>query len=204
MDPLDYTCLLPVSITELHFQYNHLKTLNKYAFYRLKNLKYLNLAYNQISAISEQAFVYLTGLRELNLRNNYLKHIPSRIFYTLNVLDHLDLSSQKTHLERIDNFAFDRQSNLNAISSIDLSNNHISQIETRAFCSTTKEYFVNIKEINLRENNLKSINSCNMQQLANGYLEGFRVLIKTSKASRNITNQHHLLVCDCDLTRASK
>jgi len=196
-------CLLPMSILELHLQYNNIKIVDKNAFFQLTNLKYLNLAFNQISQISETSFIYLTSLEELNLRNNYLKHIPSRIFYTLNHLDLLDLSSQKTRLEEIDDYAFDRRVNY-TISSIDLSNNHINKIQPRAFCTTSYGFYAAIKEINLQENNLRHIDSCNMQQLSNGYKEGFKVLIKTSRALRNLTNQHHLLTCDCELTKASK
>jgi len=169
----------------------------------LTNLKYLNLAFNQISQISETSFYYLTSLEELNLRNNYLKHIPSRIFYTLNCLDHLDLSSQKIRLEEIDDYAFNRQVNY-TISTIDLSNNHINKIKSRAFCTTSFGFYVAVREINLQENNLRHIDPCNMQQLYNGNKENYKVLVKTSRASKNYTNHHHLLTCDCELSKAAK
>ena len=199
-----YECLLPTSLVELHLQHNKLQTINKNSFHRLKNLKYLNLAFNHISEISEESFKYLINLRELNLRNNHLKHIPSKIFYTLVNLNYLDLSSQKARLEKINNYAFDRISNKNTISFIDLTNNYIKSIDNLAFCSLNKNHHVNIKRIDLQENNLKKINSCVMRQLANGYPKGEgKVAVSTSKFYNNFTN-HNLLICNCELMQASR
>ena len=167
-------------------------------------MKYLNLAFNQISEIAEASFLHLTELTELNLRNNYLKHIPSRIFYTLVRLDHLDLSSQKTRLQKIDNYAFDRRAGEQAISLLDLSNNHINEISDRAFCTSNANYHTNIKVLDLQENNLQNVKACVMRQLAIGYLEGHRVLLKASKSIGNSSSSHHLLSCDCELTQTNR
>ena len=187
--------LLPQSLIELHLQSNKLRQINKNSFKRLVNLKYLNLAFNQIAEISELSFVHLRELTELNLRNNHLKHIPSRIFYSLVRLDRLDLSSQKARLELINDYAFDRASNEHAIGLVDLSNNHIFKIESQAFCSSSGNFHVSIKEIDLRENDLKQFDYCVMRQLVNSTR---KPVVKTSLAFNELyTND--LVECDCHL-----
>lgn len=114
------------------------------------------------------------------------------------------MSSQKTRLEQIDNYAFDRRSGDTPISLLDLSNNHISEISDRAFCTSHVNYHANIKVLDLQENNLQNLKSCVMRQLSIGYVEGYKVLLKTSKSLNNNTNTHHLLRCDCELTQANR
>ena len=119
--------LLPASISDLNLENNQLKHIKPSTFAGLHNLKYLNLENNQIMQIDEQSFTHLTNLKNVNLGKNYLKHIPSSNLVTLVNLDRLDLSAQNSMLKEIEDYAFDRSANTQAIRRIDLSKNKIGK-----------------------------------------------------------------------------
>lgn len=168
----------------LSFHTFTLKHLVIERFSELHQLKYLNLEGNEISQISEHSFDSLRNLVRLNLNRNFLKHVPSKLFFKLVHLDHIELRAQQAKLNRIDDFAFDRQSNHKPIRLVDLSHNHISVISYKAFCSRLvpphhhlhgkphhKKPYANIKEIDLRHNLLNQLHACSLRQLAKGYRE---------------------------------
>jgi len=215
--------LLPTSLVELNLRSNRLKQINDNTFENLEMLKLLNLASNQISALAENAFNHLTNLVWIDLRQNNLKHIPSRIFYSLVNLEYLDLSSQL--IEKIDDYAFDRKSNSKVVQKIDLSNNRISRISNRAFCSkNSRVNYVNLKEIDLSNSQLTLVNSCVLRQLAKGYNDvqsvksaqrtrvNPRVVFRATTINATLINHEDetlkhkvkLLECNCELTRSNR
>ena len=118
VDQDTYKPLLPRSLVDLNLEFNEIKYISDNYFENLFNLKHLNLANNQISAIAESAFINLVNLIDINLSKNSLKHIPSKIIYTLINLEYLDLSSQSQLIKLIDDYAFDRESNIKSIKKI--------------------------------------------------------------------------------------
>jgi Leucine-rich repeat (LRR) protein len=159
--------LLPSTTVEFSIENNRLTQINDNTFDNAKNIKYLNLASNQISSISKNAFINLRNLRSLNLRKNHLKEIPTHIFFNAKYLERLDLSSQNQVLTSIDDYAFDRHSNFQAIRKIDLSNNRIEKISSKAFCSRNKSFpHINIREIDLAVNAITKLNACVLRQLS--------------------------------------
>ena len=196
--------LLPISLIYLNLENNHIKQINDYSFANINNLEELNLGSNKISAFAESSFINLKNLRVLILRKNNLMHLPSRIFYTLVNLEELDFSSQNKNVKKIEDYAFDRISNLKPINRIDLSNNFISIIENRAFCS--KNYlrpYANVKELDLMFNPLKNLNSCILRQLHKGYTTN-RPLLKTTSTQSGLNEKTILVDCDCEVTRSNK
>lgn len=137
-------------------------------------------------------------------------------------LEHLDLSSQTQQLKEISDYAFDRQSNRKPIRKIVLSNNNISKIDNRAFCSkyNNKKPYVNVREIDLSFNLLTRINSCILRQLAKGFSDPMQNSSKTKHFTKVLFKTHSLLgtnlnrlenekqqvliECNCEITRANK
>lgn len=200
--------LLPSTLVDLKLENNKIQEITERTFANLKSLKYLNLGSNQIASISERAFAHMTKLTSLILKKNNIKHIPSRLVYSLINLDRLDLSSQNQFLKSVDDFAFDRQSNHHSIRKIDLSNNRISTIGSRAFCSRNQSHpYANIKEIDLAANPLQSLNACVMRQLAKGYTTQHHVTHARTKVSFKSTGSHlpdsPAIKCDCEITKAA-
>ena len=164
--------LLPKSLKYLQMSNNRLKYITRKTFQNLVNLKYLYLSSNQISRIDSDAFTHLTRLSALYLSRNYIKQIPSRAFYSLVNLQRLDLAAQNQILNKVDDYAFDRESNAVAIKKIDLSKNRIAILSNRAFCSRSKVHpYANVKEIDLTANQLGSISACIFRQMSKGYAE---------------------------------
>jgi hypothetical protein len=207
--------LLPSSIVDLHADHNRIKHLSANTLSNLQNLKYLNLEANQISSIEQDAFTYLTQLTQIHLAKNFLKIIPQNVFFTLIELQRLDLSSQNQALKQIDDYAFDRRANSREITKIDLSNNGITMIGNKAFCSRNRSHsYINIKEIDLAQNPLlRSINSCILNQLAKGFSEfhGSSNLLLTNQqpkvsfkpapsfeAAQTVSMQ-----CDCEIAKSA-
>jgi Leucine-rich repeat (LRR) protein len=171
-DPESNEYLLPSNLIELNLEQNRIKQLSDSWFTHMQKLKYLNLENNEISQLSEASFTSVKNLRTLNLNRNNLKHIPSKLFYMLNNLEFLGLSGQKERLERVEQFAFDRESNQNMIHRIDLSNNQIGEVDSRAFCVRNNKYrpFVNVKEFDLSFNSdLNRLDACVLRQLGKGF-----------------------------------
>ena len=195
--------LLPTSLTYLDLEHNQIKQINDYSFANMNNLEVLNLGSNKIAAFAESSFLNLKNLQVLILRQNNLMHIPSRIFYTLVNLEDLDFSGQNKHVKKIEDYAFDRVSNLKPIKRIDLSGNYISIIENRAFCS--KNYlrpYASVKELDLAFNPLKNINSCILRQLHKGYTN--RPLLKMTSEKSGLNEKTIMIECDCEVTRSNK
>lgn len=117
--------LLPPSIVDLNLASNRIESLSNDSFTNLANLKYLNLDDNQISFIESGAFRSASRLVVLNLARNSLRNIPSRALLNLGFLERIDLSSQKTQLKSIHDYAFDRFDNEFTSIRIDLSRNKI-------------------------------------------------------------------------------
>lgn len=166
----------------------------------------------------------------INLSRNNLKHIPSEIIYTLDSLELLDLSSQAHPIRRIEDFAFDRESHKRPIKRIALHNNSIAVIARRAFCARSNggggggnkpvPRYANIKELDLTENALTSVDACVLRQLARGYSEPIytsklklyaRVLFGGSAdelpleyGDEAARKPKRLVECSCELTRANK
>lgn len=199
--------LLPSTLVDLKLENNKIQEITERTFANLKSLKYLNLGSNQISSISERAFAHMTKLTSLILKKNNIKHIPGRLVYSLINLDRLDLSAQNQFLKSVDDYAFDRQSNHHSIRKIDLSNNRITSIGSRAFCSRNQSHpYANIKEIDLAANPLQSLNACVMRQLAKGYTT-HHVTHARTKVSFKSTGSHlpdsPAIKCDCEITKAA-
>jgi hypothetical protein len=195
--------LLPASVVYLDLEDNQIKQINDYSFTSMHKLEELNLGSNKIAAFAESSFANLKNLRVLILRQNNLMHIPSRIFYPLVNLEELDFSRQNKYVKKIEDYAFDRVSNLKPIRRVDLSRNYISIIENRAFCS--KNYlrpYASIKELDLYLNPLKNLNSCIMRQLYKGYNN--RALLKTTSSQFGLNEKAVLVECDCEVTRSNK
>lgn len=196
--------LLPSSLIELNLNENRINHLTENSFANLKSLKYLSLESNLINSISDDAFSQSILLSSINLCKNYLNQIP-KSFYMLSHLQRLDLSSQNQILRQIDNYAFDRKSSSQSIRRIDLSNNRISKIEEKAFCSRNRSHpFINVKEIDLAANPLSNLNACLARQLATGLKDPSqlkaKLSFKTNQASQIVTDN---LKCDCEITKAA-
>lgn len=204
-DDITKDSLLPSSLIELNLNENRLTHLTESSFANLKNLKYLSLESNLINSISEIAFSSSILLTSITLSKNYLNHIPGKAFFMLNNLQRLDLSSQNQILKQIDNYAFDRQSSSLPIRRIDLSNNRISKIEEKAFCSRNRSHpYINVKEIDLAANPLSNLNSCLVRQLATGFKDHqqskAKLSFKANEANQQVTDY---LKCDCEITKSS-
>lgn len=141
-----------------------------------------------------------------------LKHIPSDIIYTLDSLELLDLSSQTYPIRRIDDYAFDRHSHKKPIKRILLHNNSISVIANRAFCARSSRHsprlYANIKEIDLSQNQIDSIDACILRQLARGisepmYTSKMKLYAKVV-LNRDRSIESNILACSCEITRAHK
>jgi hypothetical protein len=96
----------------------------------------------------------------------------------------------------IDNYAFDRKSNRKTIGLIDLSSNQIELISSRAFCSKTSlSKYINIKEIDLTQNRITSLDVCILRQLSAGN-QLSRIQIKLKSTFK--------FECSCDLSRLAQ
>jgi Leucine-rich repeat (LRR) protein len=205
-DDITKESLLPSSLIELNLNENRLSHLTESSFANLKNLKYLSLESNLINSISELAFSSSFLLTSISLSKNYLNHIPGKAFFMLNNLQRLDLSSQNQILKQIDNYAFDRYSSNLPIRRIDLSNNRISKIEEKAFCSRNRSNpYINVKEIDLAANPLSILNVCLVRQLATGFKDPnqqskAKLSFKANEANQQVTDY---LKCDCEITKSS-
>lgn len=142
-----------------------------------------------------------------------LKHIPSEIIFTLESLELLDLSSQTYPIRRIDDYAFDRDSHKKPIKRILLHNNSISSIGKKAFCVRTTRHspnrtHANIKEIDLSQNEISSLDACVLRQLARGisepmYTSKLRLYAKVV-LNRDRNDLSNVIECNCEITRANK
>lgn len=210
----DHEQLLPSSLIDLHAEYNRVKVLNANTLSNLPNLKYLNLEANQISSISPDAFAYLSKLIHVHLGKNFLKVLPANVFFSLVDLQRLDLSAQNQALRQIEDYAFDRRANSREIMKIDLSNNGITVIGNKAFCSRNRSHsYVNIKEIDLAQNPLsRNINSCILNQLAKGFTEFHASSSSSNKEQPKVSfkqapaqesAQTVTLKCDCEIAKSA-
>jgi hypothetical protein len=117
-------------------------------------------------------------------------------------------------LKLIDDYSFDRQSNARPIKKIDLSKNRIVKMAAKAFCSmNTSSPYTNVKEIDLANNPLQSINACIVRQLAKGFGESTsssqssqaplkpKLSFKPTHFAEKLTPS---LKCDCEITKSAQ
>jgi Leucine-rich repeat (LRR) protein len=203
--------LLPSSLISLVFEANHLKTIDDSTLSNLVNLKFLNLASNQISKISSNAFIHLTQLTQINLAKNYIKHIPSRLIFKQSMLERIDLSDQNQMLKSLDDYSFEREMNQNPIRRIDLSNNRISKIASKAFCTSRvlnnngTNAYMNIKHLDISGNQLTSVlSACLWRQLSLGYNMSEEKQTKVSfKSFDDIQKKiQPIIKCDCEIKKS--
>lgn len=203
--------LLPDNLLTLSLNDNRIKEIDPRWFKNLKKLKHLSLASNQISYIDADTFKDLTNLHQLSLSKNYISHIPSGVFKMQPFLKRLDFSSQNTMLKKIDNYAFDRESDSDhQMETLDLSNNRIEQLPSKAFCSHNKDRpYVAIKTIELAANSITNLNPCIMSQLAKGMMSSisdmkyYQKPVVRFEENKAIHTSFEYVKCDCNVTNSA-
>lgn len=107
---------------------NQIARLNGGTFYRLKNLRYLQLTANSIEAIQEGAFSDLPSLYSLDISHNKLRTLTDRIF---DGLDNLGcLLVRNNEISAIQSEAF---KDLRGLFNLELSNNKIEELGESVF-----------------------------------------------------------------------
>ena len=166
VDNESQTCL-PESLIELNLGENQLKYIHGSWFSNLHDLELLDLSSNKLSYISKTSFKSLSKLKRLLLNNNDLNHIPSSVFVKLNHLNHLDLSFQKNGINKIEDYALDREHVEEIFESVILTGNQIEEISGLAFCSKSNRTnrHVEINNLELKQNKLRNTNPCILKQI---------------------------------------
>lgn len=100
----------------LNLSYNSLETIKSSTFGTLPTLLELDLSYNKIEDVSRGALANLASLQRLHLHHNFI----SKIFQLSISLSSLDLSNN-----RITNIPLNTWPSMNALLSLDLSDNQL-------------------------------------------------------------------------------
>lgn len=82
---------------------NRLSVIDSFTFYGLNGLHLLSLEYNRISRVHDDAFKNCTNLQDLHLNGNKLLHVPDALYH-VPLLKTLDLG--ENHITNIDNASF--------------------------------------------------------------------------------------------------
>lgn len=130
----------------LKLQENYIESILENTFFELKNLRLLILSYNRLSTIEDYSFQGLTSLTLLSLDYNRLSHIDKSAFKNCSNLQELHLNGNK--LQRVPDALFD----VPLLTSLDLGENHISNLDNASF-----KDMQHILGLRLTENNIEVI-----------------------------------------------
>nr|DBA15929.1 TPA: hypothetical protein GDO54_003383 [Pyxicephalus adspersus] len=161
-------------LLELRLNRNKINAIHSGAFDNLNNLYHLDLSHNLIQSLENVDMKDLTSLQILNLSKNRLRTMESVRFISLKALQELDLSFNQisdfssvvnavTNLNTLyilnmsSNSIADLRSNqtllvLSSLNILDLKNNSISVLDF------SQLYMPNLTTLNVRRNNMTSIN----------------------------------------------
>ena len=140
-----------------------LTSLQAGLFDNLANLQSVDLSHNKISSIDAYLFDNLTNLQRVDLSGNQISFIEAHLFDNLINLRSVDLSYN--HISSIDVHLFDNSANLEGVR---LSSNQISSIDAHQFDITAN--LPNLRYIDLSYNHLTEIDTWPVKraQLING------------------------------------
>lgn len=149
--------------------YNQLKSIDQNTFSGLSNLTFFALIRNEIESIHENAFDGLNKLEELYLQSNVLTTIESTTFSKLeslvwlqlfnNTISHIDpqafsdiamLNRLNLQSNKLDDLSFLK--GLGNVTSLDLSDNLIVELEPMTFSAQTK-----LESLRLISNQIKTL-----------------------------------------------
>uniref|UniRef100_A0A182JW66 TIR domain-containing protein n=1 Tax=Anopheles christyi TaxID=43041 RepID=A0A182JW66_9DIPT len=125
---------------------NRLSSVDHYTFHGLKSLTLLSLDYNRISRIDRQALLNHSTLQELHLNGNKLLQVPDAL-HDVPLLRTLDLG--ENHISNIDNASFRHMAHLYGLR---LTENNIEFIRRGTFESMKLLHI-----LNLSQNRLKTV-----------------------------------------------
>ncbi|VDM37724.1 unnamed protein product [Toxocara canis] len=209
--------MLPSWTTVLELQGNEILEISPTAFIGLDNLISLDLSENQIESFSRLVFAYTPRLQTLILRKNRLPSVPLGI-ESLNALHRLDLKGNEitnltsidiSRLAKVDVVDLARNSiqelpravlvNLanSKITRLDLSNNAISALRSRAFSSLHT-----LRSLRLSRNKIDSIEKAAFEglvalrslDLSRNRLKAIRALTFSSLISlQNLTLSRNMI-----------
>ncbi|KAH9416666.1 Toll6p [Dermatophagoides pteronyssinus] len=111
---------IPMDVTSLYLDGNHLQILNPHTFIGRKNLRILHLNHSSIEQISNRSFNGLVYLEELYLENNLLTALYGYEFESLHYLTILNL--QNNRLSFINDKTFYQ---LRSLQSLRIDHNHL-------------------------------------------------------------------------------
>ena len=86
---------IPMDVTSLYLDGNHLQSLNAHTFIGRKNLRILHLNHSMVETISNRSFNGLVYLEELHLENNQLTALYGYEFESLHYLTTLNLQNNR-------------------------------------------------------------------------------------------------------------
>ena len=199
--------------SELNLHHNIISKIHMLQFQNLTTLLYLTLNNNNISDIHPDGFQGLSDLLRLDLQNNRISSMQSKHFESFHKLQFLDLSNNiinelafpssavlgklkflllsDNKLRMISNDMF---KNMSSLTYLDVSNNYINIINSM---SSVSSLIGPISEIDLRKNNLYSLNTASFR----GFRNSTRVMvdneatccfIKTANCSASIPRSQFL------------
>lgn len=194
---------LSTSLLVLNISYNKINYLKRDWLSGLSTLIGLNLSFNSISSIESGSFDSLTSLASLDISNNCVYKIEPNLFGKLsklvvllindNLLAKLDprvFTSQQelVFLYMQNNQLWSRQptslfNNLTRLEHLDLSNNHLSMIDSKQF-----EGLYSLQELNLAKNYVTSLNNSVDSLTSLRYLDLSRNKIKIGASNRLMAN----------------
>ncbi|CAF1112782.1 unnamed protein product [Brachionus calyciflorus] len=143
-------------LERIYLNNNNLKSLEPY-FQNLESFIYLDISFNQIWFVHNDTFKSLNKVKILKIYMNQITEINSEMFRGASGLERLFINSNK--IQKIDeNFT----QNVANLIHLDISKNNLSLIAPDIFnnlarLENLKLDFCNIKEINLRAQNLSSL-----------------------------------------------
>jgi Leucine-rich repeat (LRR) protein len=144
-----------VGATSLSLAQNEISVIAEGTFIKLTTLRALSLKRNELQTLYDKVFLGLKNLEILDLSENKLTIIQPGAFAVLNSLKRLDLSQNSIEVLREKTFA------ISTLETVDLSFNHITQMESNVF-----ENAVNLKTLNLSNNNISAVEGHRLESLA--------------------------------------
>ncbi|KAF7659248.1 hypothetical protein LDENG_00000720 [Lucifuga dentata] len=137
------------ALEELSYRYNHILSIDSYAFYQTPNITTLKLNINIVAFLHREALRGLTRLETLRLDNNLLTDLFNDTFKDLSNLRILNLRNNRISV--IFNGTFSCLTNLNTL---DLGGNKITHFEPSGL-----EGLKSLSKFYLDGNNLKQIDN---------------------------------------------
>ncbi|KAB0805031.1 hypothetical protein PPYR_02001 [Photinus pyralis] len=122
---------------------------DRFGFFHIRNLRYLEITNNTITGFGDSPFFYLSSLFSLNLSNNSLEQVQDDVFKGLERLGSLVLKNNC--IKTISRNAFQ---NLRALSNLELPNNAIEELDENVF-----QDLVALRCLILKFNKLKTLGS---------------------------------------------